>query len=402
MNILKLALKESQNTFAVTGFCKRVRFRKSDCQSCLEVCPERAITLSPGPSISGNCSDCGLCLNACPTEAFRNGRYLDRTLLNRAESLLRRDQPRNGRKRLLIHCRQTGPENQNSFPVSCLGEITENSILGAAILGFDEMSLAKGNCSQCRLQHGGELLAKSKATARALLSALGLGEFTLRLIEKDRRKSQAMNRRAIFSRISGRMQNDAESEPRGCSIQKQLPGRVKDQGVAWHSPKKDHLRALLERNGKTNPAVKYGPELPGGRLRIDVGKCSGCGICSHLCPTGAISLDDRGTQKLFYFVGSSCTNCSLCKESCPEAALDFEDCLDLWDLVRDDKRLVARVELASCIVCGENMKVGGSDVCPTCRKRQVSSLLIASAKVRSPSLTGDPALAGSDSAKTGA
>ena len=402
MNILKLALKEARNTFAFTGFCKRARFRKSDCQRCLEVCPERAISLNPGPSISGNCSDCGLCLNACPTEAFQNGRHFDRTLLNRAESLLSRGQPRNGRKRLLIQCRQAEPGNRNSLPISCLGEITENSIVGAAILGFDEVTLAKGNCSQCRFKHGGKLLAKSMATARALLSGLGMGEFTLRLIEKDRKKSQVMNRRAIFSKISVRMQTEAESDSRERKIQRQQPGRLKDQGGAWHSPKKDHLRELLERNGKTNLVVKYSPELPGGRLRMDAEKCSGCEICSNLCPTGAISADNRGTPKLFYFVGSSCTNCSLCKEACPEAAVDFEDSLNLQDLVRDDKRLVARVQLASCIVCGEDMKANGSELCPTCRKRQVSSLLIASARVRSPSSTGDSALTGCDSGKANA
>jgi len=402
VNILKLALKDIRNTFAVTSSCKSVRFRKSSCQRCLEVCPEEAISLNPGPSISSNCSDCGLCLNACPTEAFQNGRHLDRALLNRAESLLSRDQPRNGRKRLLIHCRQAEPGNRNSLPTSCLGEITENSILGAAILGFDEVALARGNCSQCRFKYGEKLLAKSMATARALLSGLGLEEITLRLIEKDRRNSQVMNRRAIFSRISGRMQTEAESDSKEHKIQRQLSGTLKDHGGAWHSPKKDHLRELLERNGKTNLVVKYNPELPGGRLRIDAAKCSGCELCSNLCPTSAISADNEGTHKLFYFVGSSCPNCSLCKEACPEAALDFEDCLNLQDLVRDDKRLVARVQLASCIVCGGNIKAGGSKLCPTCRKRQVSSLLIASARVRSSSSTGDAALTGSDSSKTGA
>ncbi len=402
MNILKLALKEARNTFAVTAFCKRVRFRKSDCQRCLEVCPEQAISLNPGPSISSKCSDCGLCLNACPTEVFRNGRQVDRLLLNRAEVFLSKVQARNGRKRLLIHCRQAEPGYRNSLPISCLGEITENSILGAAILGFDEVALTKGNCSQCRFKYGGKLLAKSMATARELLSGLGLGGITLRLIEKDRKKSQVMNRRAIFSKISVRMQTEAESDSRERKVRRQLPGRLKDQGGAWHSPKKDHLRELLERNGKTDLVVKYSPELSGGRLRIEAGKCSGCEICSNLCPTGALSADKRGAQKLFHFVGSLCTNCSLCKEACPEAAVDFEDYLNLQDLVRDDKRLVARVQLASCIVCGEQIKASGSELCPTCRKRQVSSLLIASARVRAPSSTGDSVRTGGDSGKAGA
>ena len=54
---------------------------------------------------------------------------------------------------------------------------------------------------------------------------------------------------------------------------------------------------------KTDLVVKYGPELSGGRLLIDAGECSGCEICSNLCPTGAISVDKRGAQKLFHFVG---------------------------------------------------------------------------------------------------
>jgi coenzyme F420-reducing hydrogenase delta subunit len=192
---------------------------------------------------------------------------VDRLLLNRAEVFLSKVQARNERKRLLIHCRQAEPGYRNSLPTSCLGEITENSILGAAILGFDEVALTNWNCSQCRFKYGGKLLAKSIATARELLSGLGLGGITLRLIEKDRKKSQVMNRRAIFSKISVRMQTEAESDSRERKVRRQLPGRLKDQGGAWHSPKKDHLRELLERNGKTDLVVKYSPELSGGRLR---------------------------------------------------------------------------------------------------------------------------------------
>ena len=57
----------AQDIATLPDLCKRVRFRRSNCQRCGEICPDDAISLEPGPVVSDRCSDCGLCQNACPT-----------------------------------------------------------------------------------------------------------------------------------------------------------------------------------------------------------------------------------------------------------------------------------------------------------------------------------------------
>ena len=99
--VLNVVLNEAHNICVIPGFCQRVRFRKSNCQRCLEICPENAISLNPGPAINSGCTDCGLCLNACPTEVFRHEFHTDRYLLNQARAIFGKDrhQPQAEKKR---------------------------------------------------------------------------------------------------------------------------------------------------------------------------------------------------------------------------------------------------------------------------------------------------------------
>ena len=84
--LLNVALSETRHTCVAADFCQRVRFRKSRCQRCLEVCPQNAISLDPGPILNTRCTDCGLCQNACPSEVFQHEIYTDAYVLNQVKT----------------------------------------------------------------------------------------------------------------------------------------------------------------------------------------------------------------------------------------------------------------------------------------------------------------------------
>ena len=80
------------------------------------------------------------------------------------------------------------------------------------------------------------------------------------------------------------------------------------------------FKHLFQREGPKNTTEEEYPNL---------NNCIVCGLCSKVCPTGAI--------KLFKFRNVICENCGLCIEVCPTGAIT----LDRF-----------RVEKERCIKCG--------------------------------------------------
>jgi ferredoxin len=363
---LNAARNETPDTIVFPPLCKRLRFRKSNCRRCVDICPENVISLDPGPAIKNGCSDCGFCAKVCPTEAFRNQVCPDLCLLNQAKSFPEK-------KELVIHCDRAESESKYSLSVPCLGRVSENIILGAALLGFEEIRFIKGICSTCRLMEGEKLFVNSITAARVLLESLGLGDFPVNLMEKGKGKEKPLSRREIFSRISCEVKRKTSSYigHKGKDVAKTLEIEKGER----LSPRRRLLRTLLNPKAKRSlPVVEYRPEFPWGKIRFDEETCTACGICIALCPTGAISKKSENDCQVLYFNGSLCTNCSLCKEACPDKAIDFEEVFALRDILEDEPKVAAWMKLTSCTSCGETMIKGKGDICPMCRKRQMWSI----------------------------
>lgn len=55
-------------------------------------------------------------------------------------------------------------------------------------------------------------------------------------------------------------------------------------------------------------------------VRRDDQRCTQCGICTSVCPTGALSIPDRKTMEVTFDV-EKCVACSLCVDICPSKAM---------------------------------------------------------------------------------
>jgi len=372
--ILNEVLDDGHKTSALSNFCKRVLYRKSTCVRCVNICPQDAISLNPGPTIKDNCTDCGLCQAVCPTEVFQNELSSDRKLLSKVETIYKNDRVLypGDRKHLFLHCHRAEKQDRNSLFLHCLGRITPNIILGAALLGFDKIVLTKGNCSQCHYQRGEKLIKSTLTNFQVLLERKGITPFAIKIEEKEKSKRAVLSRRDLFSMFSYKIKNSAASivHRTETTIREKMNSTIGSKGKKRHSPQIKLLKMILRQNSFENKMViKYRSELPFGKIKVDEKKCSACGACISLCPTGAIT-KKMGNDCLSLYVNASlCNNCALCKEACPKNAIDFETNIDIEDILGEKNEVIARVKLTYCTICGEKIAKGKSTRCPTCQKR---------------------------------
>lgn len=364
------ARRGSKTISASAARCKRVRFRKSDCRKCLDTCPDDAISLNPGPTLGSSCSECGLCQTACPTGVFRDELRSERYLLDRAGSLL--DQLRDREARLLVHCHEAETPTDAALSVTCLGSLSESFLVGAALSGFDEIALMRGDCSGCRLQAGEELLRASMRSSRTLLTGLGLGEKTIRLELVEKRPDRARGRKELFSflaRRAGECVASAAYQERETSPGTRLGEPPDGNGVGTPAVR-ESLRRLVAREGRGGGVLEYSRDSPWGVLRIDEQACTACGVCVDVCPTVAMSQAREGEEHVLSFDSGSCTNCGLCSEACPATAISFEDQVPLAEIFASRSREVARIGLTGCVLCGDLIPAqAAGGTCATCAKR---------------------------------
>ncbi len=379
--LLDLVREKGETSPAFAHLCKRLRFRQSDCQRCQDICPENAITLTPGPVVNERCSGCGLCQTACPTEVFQGAVHTDQVLLNKIGPFLVEDRSLDGdKRRFFMHCQEAEPQHQKSFPIPCLGSITEHFMLGVAQQG--DLVLTKGDCAQCHLRKGVLLLNNARAVFQSLVNSLNLNNFTLSLREKQREKQPPLSRRGFFSKVSGQQKNDntpVELSPSIRDSQTEPTGVSEGSSEPRPSPKRAFLQTLLEKTEQPDSAfLPYDVNACWATLKIDENHCATCGICVNLCPTGAISRKIENGRLSHFFNASLCNNCRLCEEACPEKVISLKQDVRLGDALKGEAEVVTRISLNSCLICGETIPAKEGRICITCQKRQMNARVMSS------------------------
>lgn len=130
------------------------------------------------------------------------------------------------------------------------------------------------------------------------------------------------------------------------------------------------LKVLLAnlKKGPATEAFPFGPAATPpryrGRVTFDPASCTGCRLCEHVCPGGAIRIDEDAAGLDVIIWHNTCVFCGLCAHYCLSKAIA---CSTDWHLAHRQSEKYelterARVPKIPCAACGKPMLAASDEV----------------------------------------
>lgn len=348
--------------------CSRVRYPRSQCRLCQEICPVNAVEITHDSVQLGTaCRGCEVCVPACPNGVF--------TLPGRKEKE-RRDQLKKGLgadPAARFTCvMDTQRDEDSSVVLPCLAALSEAYLIAPFAWGGDKVQIKRVGCSKCPFSSVMVQYESLLARTRSLLAAFGIPahriaevkEFDVPGVPSSGTvcpSPEGMDRREFFGFFRKRT---VEAAAR--LIPEAETGLREPRWSHRENPMRTFLLELLSSLGGAGHKVLPGEDL--STVDVVVSEtCIGCKVCETLCPTGAIrreGVEGEGLRLLFR--PSRCTGCRICGEACHPRAISFTESIDLNELMRGEERELILVRPKTCSACGKPFQGVLGDICPAC------------------------------------
>lgn len=317
------ALQPSTRGSAVTVLperCTRYRHRASLCSCCIEACPCRALSLSDNRlTLSASvCKECGACASACPTGAIEIKNPTDKDLV---ELIAARATPPG---HVTLACKNADPTSSESIPMTCLARLDPSLLLLAFARGASQVSLISGECSKCEMGSNLAHLQHTIATAENLAAMVGahvrvsIQTRARTAVSVSVPRGEGVSRRSFLAMFGkGGVGYTAEAATALIAMAPpEIDHEIKREPLVAYLPEKHKRLVECWRALAANTQGARGASAVFFAPQIDAIRCVGCGMCSDLCPTGALAAEPQVSMFRITCDVSACVACKLCVDLC--------------------------------------------------------------------------------------
>ncbi|MDR7236933.1 4Fe-4S binding protein [Neobacillus drentensis] len=334
MNIFKLVnvMEKKMTPLSIEpNLCTRIISPKGSCNSCIDYCPTNSITIMKNKiEINDQCVECGLCTTVCPTSAIS----LQRPSLNQLVTDIIQKYAKN--ERVYLHCKRMPISNSeiSSVTVPCLGMIPRE--VWVSISRMCE-NLAVYHpvecCRHCEVSQGEDVWRKELGAGEAMSGKRFL--ITAEIQKSKQQPQYDHNRRSFFTTLFSEIKSTnklAIQEALGGSEVQSYREKLQDDPMSkvkkeWSAvstsivekvtnesafPYMNKRKLILEEIMKSDSLQKRNDY----RLPTILPDCNFCGACTTLCPTNALSKEEKDRCTTITLQPHKCVDCHLCEDIC--------------------------------------------------------------------------------------
>lgn len=266
--------------------CLRRWYKGSQCDICVNSCPVNAISINGRDVVvnESSCLLCGACASSCPTGVFDIG--LEELI---TESI--------GGEVIKVTCRESG----DGVITTCINALNIHHYM--ILASRYSKVVVDARCQGCPLSKGPGLNVLEEVVTK-------LGG-RIEVIRGEGGQSPLVRRLTIKRVMVGGA--SLISPPLGLIASLASGGVV--EVLDTRTPERADVTFRLE---GLEAASKLGVEIKLRHPVVDDSKCTFCGICAGVCPSGAIEFEEAGILRV---KKSMCINCGHCVTLCPENAM---------------------------------------------------------------------------------
>jgi len=379
-----------------------------DCRLCKDACAQGIA----GPEDGSNsldrsneyCTRCGACASECPTGAIElpEDMYYQKLLglSTRLQSIVG-DQCLGKSDHVAVSCADPMDDGNRGIFGACISWLDQAAILHLLSVAGTNVSITAGTCGE------GAYPASKSCTDRMIRYVESVNDL-MALIGVDRR--------AILSSAAtseGRLQNGyGDTVDRNTAIQEVLrqglavlagsrnpkaepgaPDSTRPQGSGRRLIATRAVQRLMKE--RVEVAASPTPDdggSPTGALsrkgpRVDKDICAACGVCTRLCPTGALKTREAENGGLpewrLSFDVLRCVGCAVCVSVClTPGAIELTD-RGLSGIWRQKGIILARRYSLKCDDCGETYPANRTTEDPQCQSHRCISCKLRGSKLSS-------------------